>query len=101
MENLKSFLKSRKIALIISAIYVGIGTLAICNIAGSDFLYGDWVTPTIVLTFPVTFVSFIYRYVETDFLILVLIIQFIMFILTFLFLSLFIKDNFFKLNQKQ
>ena len=70
MENLKSFLKSRKIALIISAIYVGIGTLAICNIAGSDFLYGDWVTPTIVLTFPVTFVSFIYRYVETDFLIL-------------------------------
>lgn len=42
MEEIKSFLKMRKVALIISAIYVGIGTLAVCSIYGSDPLYGEW-----------------------------------------------------------
>lgn len=38
-----SFLKTKKIELLISAIYVGIGTIAVCNVAGDDLLYGDWV----------------------------------------------------------
>ncbi|MGC4128460.1 MAG: hypothetical protein QM564_02635 [Bergeyella sp.] len=93
MENLKSFLKSRRIALIISAIYVGLGTFAICNAYGSDALYGDWTIYTIVITFPVTIISFGYRYAEPNSLIPVYIIQFIMFVLTFLLLSLFIKEK--------
>ena len=86
MEELKRFLKYRRIELIISAVYVGAGTLAVCNVAGRDLFYGDWVLYILSLTFPVTIISFGYRYAETDFLLPVLIIQFVMFILTFLFL---------------
>ncbi|PZU79821.1 MAG: hypothetical protein DI529_17185 [Chryseobacterium sp.] len=86
MNEFKSFIKSRKIELFISAIYVGIGTLAVCNVAGSDLLYGDWTIYTLLITFPVTIISFGYRYGETDYLTPVLIIQFVMFVLTFLFL---------------
>lgn len=97
MDELKQFLKSRKIELIISAIYVGAGTLAVCNVAGKDLFYGEWVLYVLSLTFPVTIISFGYRYAEADYLLPVLIIQFVMFILTFLFLcliSFFIKSIF-------
>jgi len=93
MEEFKSFLKSRKIALIISAVYVGIGTLAVCSIYPKDLFYGDWSLITLLITFPVTIISFGYRYAEADSLLPVLIIQFVMFIFTFLFLSLFIKNK--------
>jgi len=86
MDELKSFLKSKKIELIISIIYVGIGTLAICNVAGGDWLYGEWTIYALLITFPVTIISFGYRYAETEYLIPVLLIQFVMFILTFFFL---------------
>jgi len=92
MEEFKSFLKSRKIALIISAVYVGMGTLAVSSIYGGDYLFGNWAEYVLLITFPVTIISFWYRYLETDYL-PVLIIQFIMFILTFLFLSIFIKTK--------
>lgn len=93
MEEIKSFLKTRKVALIISAIYVGIGTLAVCSIYGSDPLYGEWSFNALVLTFPVTFFSFIYRYAEADSLLPVFVIQFIMFLFTFFILSIFIKKK--------
>lgn len=93
MEEIKSFLKTRKVALIISAIYVGLGTLAVCSIYGSDPLYGEWSFNVLVLTFPVTFFSFIYRYAEADSLLPVFLIQFIMFLFTFFILSIFIKKK--------
>jgi hypothetical protein len=93
MENLKLFLQRRKKALIISIIYVGIGTLSVCSISGSDLFYGEWSLYTLILTFPVTIISFGYRYAEPDYLIPVLIIQFIMFLITFLILSAFIKKK--------
>ncbi|SHK72682.1 hypothetical protein [Chryseobacterium polytrichastri] len=92
MEEIKSFLKSRKIALIISVIYVGLGTVAVCSVYGSDFLYGEWAGYALAITAPVTFISFFYRFVDVN-IFPVLIIQFIMFIITFLFLSLFIKKR--------
>lgn len=101
MNEFKSFIKSRKIELIISAIYVGIGTLAVCNIAGGDWLYGDWTIYALLITFPVTIISFGYRYAEIDYFIPVLIIQFVMFILTFLSLCLvsFLFKSIFKIKK--
>lgn len=93
MKELKSFLKLRKVALIISALYVGLGTLAVCSIYGSDPLYGEWSLYALLLTFPVAFFSFMYRYAESDFLLPVFIIQFIVFLCTFFILSLFIKKK--------
>jgi len=93
MKEIKSILKTRKVALIISALYVGLGTLAVCSIYGGDPLYGEWSFSTLVLTFPVTFLSFIYRYAEADYLLPVFVIQFIMFLFTFFILSVFIKKK--------
>ena len=91
MNRIISFIKSRKLAFLISFFYVGIGTLAICNSYGSDPLYGDWTIYTVLFTFPVTIFSFIYRFAESGNLIPIYIIQFIMFILTFGVLSIIIK----------
>ena len=86
MEELKQFLKSRKIELIISAIYVGIGTLAVCSIYPKDLFYGNWSLIVLLITFPVTIISFGYRYAEADSLLPVFMIQSVMFILTYLIL---------------
>ncbi|MCF6139901.1 hypothetical protein L1S34_01230 [Flavobacterium sp. K77] len=83
MENLKLFLERRKKAFIFSIIYVGIGTLSVCSISGSDLFYGEWSLYALILTFPVTIISFAYRYAASDYLIPVLIIQSIMFLITF------------------
>jgi len=91
MNRIISFINSRKIAFLISFFYVGIGTLAICNSYGSDAFYGDWTIYAIFFTFPVTFISFMYRFAESGSLIPVYIIQFFMFILTFGILSIFIR----------
>ncbi|RXM51782.1 MULTISPECIES: hypothetical protein [unclassified Chryseobacterium] len=92
MQEIISFLKTRKIALIISVIYVGIGTLAVCSAYGSDFLYGEWTLYALVLTFPVSILSFAYRYADPN-IWPVLLIQFFMFLITFFILSLFIKSK--------
>lgn len=91
MEEFKSFLKLRKASIIISALYVGLGTFAVCSIYGSDLFYGKWSFTLLVITFPVSFLSFMYRYAEPDFLLPVFIIQFIVFLCTIFILSLFIK----------
>lgn len=101
MNEFKSFIKSKKIELIISAIYVGIGTLAVCSIYPKDLFYGEWSLWVLIWTMPVTILSFGYRYAEADALLPVLIIQFIMFILTFLFLCLisFLLKSIFKIKK--
>lgn len=88
MEELKSLLKFRKMELIISALYVGIGTLAVCSVYPKDLFYGEWSLNALIITFPVTIISFGYRYAEADSLLPVLLIQFIMFGLTFLLMCL-------------
>ncbi|GEM_PF-1580875 len=88
MNEFKSFIKSRKIELIFSTIYVGIGTLAVCSVYPKDLFYGDWSLFILIFTMPVTIFSFGYRYAESDYLLPVFIIQFVMFIITFLFLCL-------------
>jgi hypothetical protein len=87
MDKIINHIKSNQMIFYISLAYVGLGTLAICSIYGADPLYGEWSMYVFLLTFPVTFISFAYRYVETDYLIPVLIIQFIMFWLTYLILA--------------
>ena len=53
-QELHKFLKEREIELIISAIYVGIGTLAVCSVYPDDFFYGDWSLIVLLITFPVS-----------------------------------------------
>lgn len=58
MKSLKLFLVRKKLALIISIVYVGIGTLAVCSLYPKDLFYGEWSLWGVILTFPVTIISF-------------------------------------------
>lgn len=93
MIKLKLFLETGRTALLISAIYVGLGTLAVCSVYPKDFLSGEWVLYVLGITFPVSIISFGYRYADSNSLIPVFIIQFVMFLITFLILSIFIKKK--------
>lgn len=94
MKSLAQFFRTRKTALIISSVYVGAGTLAVYSLYPDDPTFGEWSLYIIIGTFPVTFISFMYRYVEADAFFGVLMIQFIMFIITFFVLSLFIRNKY-------
>ncbi|GGD36394.1 hypothetical protein [Flavobacterium orientale] len=91
--NYKNFIAENKLAFVISLIYVSLGTLSICSVYPKDFFYGNWSLYGLLITFPVSVISFGYRYAESDSLIPVFIIQIAMFILTFLILSKFIKSK--------
>lgn len=87
------YFKQRQRALRIAFIYVGFATLTVCSVYPSDPLYGDWSLFGLIITLPVSMISFGYRYGDAESLYPVFIIQFVMFILTFLVLSRFVKDK--------
>ena len=87
----KIILKKR--ALKIAGLYVGLATLSVCSVYPTDFFFGEWVYIGLLITLPVSIISFGYRYADAITLYPVFIIQFIMFILTYLILSTFIKDK--------
>ncbi|MCS4226937.1 hypothetical protein [Sphingobacterium sp. BIGb0165] len=60
------YTKERKLSFFIALAYVGIGTLSVCSILPDDPLYNEWFLVGLVFTFPVTIVSFAYRYAEGD-----------------------------------
>lgn len=82
----------RKKGAICMIIYNIWGTLAICSIYPSDPLYNDWWLPIEILTFPVTIISFAYRYGASEPLYPVFIIQFIMLIITVFLLDLILRE---------
>jgi hypothetical protein len=93
MNELIKFIRTRQGLLIISFLYVGLGTLTVCSVYGSDIFHGEWTSFTFLITFPVIILSFGYRYAEPHNLFPVFIIQIIMFIITFFILNLFIKNK--------
>lgn len=88
MKHLIKLYKANKSIFWIALIYNGIGTLTVCSIYPADRFYGDWALPFTIITMPVNFLSFIYRFTESGPLYPVYIIQLVMFSLTLLFLKL-------------
>ncbi len=93
MINFFNFFRHRKRAFLYALIYVGLGTLSVCSIYPKDFFYGEWSLYGLIITFPVVIISFGYRFAEAQYYTAVFIIQLIMLIITFLFLSTRIKDH--------
>ncbi|NMH26061.1 hypothetical protein [Flavobacterium solisilvae] len=87
----KNLIVNRKLTLLISLIYVSIGTLAVCSVYPQDYFYGEWSLFGLLFTFPVTVISFGFRYGDAESLLPIFIIQFLMFVITFLLLRIFIK----------
>jgi len=88
-----NYLLNRKLAFYIVLIYVGFGTLSVCSVYPADHFYGDWSVFGLLITFPISIVSFGNRYAESKLLFPVFIIQVVMFVLTFLILSKIIKGK--------
>jgi apolipoprotein N-acyltransferase len=76
--------KQQVIAFIFTTLYVGIGTLWIFTSFGGDAIYFEWPLP-IIITLPVTVISFAIRSGVSDYVIVVIIVQLIMFYLTYRF----------------
>ena len=93
MNKFVKIIESRKLALKISFLYVLLGTLSVCSIYPKDLFYGEWSLFCLIITFPVSIISFCYRYVESNLFYPVFIIQLIMFFLTFNILSLVLKEK--------
>lgn len=93
MNKFQKIIGDNILAFRISLFYVGLGTLSVCSIYPDDLFYGDWSLFGLLITFPVSIISFGYRYAEADLLYPVFFIQLIMFFLTFLILSSFIKNK--------
>jgi len=91
MIQLLNFLKTNKLAFAVSIAYVGSGTLAVCSMYPNDVLYGGWSELVFFITFPVSILSFGYRFAESSNLVTVFFIQFLMLVLTFLLLSKFFQ----------
>lgn len=81
------YFKEQRVPFFIALAYAGIGTLSVCSILTGDPFYNEWFVVGTVFTFPVSIISFAYRYAEGDLLYPVFIIQAIMFVLTFFILS--------------
>jgi hypothetical protein len=88
-----NYFNNKKRALQIAVIYVGFATLTVCSVYPADLFYGEWCLFGLMITFPVSIISFGYRYADVESLYPVFIIQFVMLVLTFLVLSTFIKDK--------
>jgi hypothetical protein len=89
-KKVGEYIESHKLAFLIAACYVGFGTLAVCSVYPADIFYGSWSLWGLLITFPVTIISFAYRYAEADTVYPIFIIQFVMFLLTLFILSSFI-----------
>jgi len=84
---------------LITFIYVGVGTFAVCSVYPNDTFYGMWTLIVLILTLPVTVISFGYRFSEAHILYPVFIIQFVMFLIMFSSLSIYYKSKNNKKNE--
>jgi hypothetical protein len=73
-------------ALVITLIYVGVGTFSVCSVYPSDAFSGMWALFGLILTLPVSIISFSYRYANAQNLQPIFVIQAIMLVPTYLFI---------------
>ena len=66
MERIKNFIAAKKLAFYIALAYVGFGTLSVCSIYPADLFFGYWSLLGFLITFPVTVLSFGYRYADSQ-----------------------------------
>ena len=88
-----NYLRNRKLAFYIATFYVVLSTLSVCSIYPADPFYGDWSLFGLIITLPVSVISFGYRYAESKILYPVFIIQTVMFVFTFIIVGKFLKPK--------
>ena len=87
-----NYFRKKQKAAQISFVYVALATLSVCSVYPKDLFYGQWSLFGLLVTFPVSIISFGYRYADAQNLYPVFIIQLFMFLLTKALLGRFIKN---------
>lgn len=72
-----------KISLLVTIFYVGFGTIAVCSLYPTDPLFAQWSFWALLLTFPVSVLSFGYRFGDSGHLLPVFFIQALIILPTF------------------
>ena len=90
----RQYMQKRKIAFIIVLVYNLLGTIAICSIYPSDAFYFYHSEFLFLFTLPVTIISFGYRFMQSEPLWPVFIIQTIMFIISALCIDWLVRRRF-------
>ena len=94
MVSKNSFFTINSLALWLTLVYVGFGTFAICSAYPHDSFFGDWALWGVLITLPVNFISFGYRYGNSHYYLPIFIIQTIMIFPAFLLIKTIIKPKF-------
>ena len=87
-----NYFRKKQKAAQFSFVYVALATLSVCSVYPKDLFYGQWSLFGLLVTFPVSIISFGYRYADAQNLYPVFIIQLFMFLLTKALLRRFIKN---------
>jgi hypothetical protein len=85
--KLTRFLKNNRLAILITILYVGLSLISVCSVYSADLFYGEWNWIGILFTFPISIISFGFRYGTSEILYPVFIIQGLMLIPTYLIFS--------------
>ena len=86
-------MKSRKIVFTLIFIYNLIGLMSLLGLYPDDPLYWSWSVILLIITFPVTIVSFGYRFVQPEPLYPIFIIQFIVLLVSIYISNFIIKKD--------
>jgi hypothetical protein len=86
MKILKYIIDNR-LSFWISLIYVCLSIISICSIYPDDMFYGNWAWIGIIITFPISIISFAFRFSRSDIIYPIFIIQGFFFIPTFVIMT--------------
>jgi hypothetical protein len=92
INDMINYFRKKQKAAQFSFVYVALATLSVCSVYPKDLFYGQWSLFGLLVTFPVSIISFGYRYADAQNLYPVFIIQLFMFLLTKALLRRFIKN---------
>ncbi len=77
----------------LSACYVGFATIALFAMCPESFLHGEWALMSLLVTFPVAIISFGLIYSGIKCTVIILVVQLVMFLLTWYLLYISLKNR--------
>ena len=86
-KKILDFFKLNRLAILITSVYVSLSLISVCSVYPDDMLYGEWSVIGILITFPISIISFGFRFSNSELIYPVFIIQGFMFIPTFIIIS--------------
>ena len=85
--NVIDFFKVNRLSILITIFYVSLSLISVCSVYPDDLFYGEWSWIGILITLPISIISFGFRFATSELLYPVFIIQGFMIIPTYFIVS--------------